>query len=153
LNSTRQLQVAGWEPFEEFSGYFIGTIRRTTAGDFLELDDGQQLALPDLPVDVPADIPVYAEGGVADSTLEWFILQVHPADEGQMPPDLSQAQAVIDQVELVYLAPPLGNLPSEMALDPAYRMLVPAWKFTGHITNVGSADLVFKAYVQAVTNP
>jgi hypothetical protein len=56
-------------------------------------------------------------------------------------------------VELVYLAPGLGNLPSEMALDPAYHLLVPAWSFTGHITNAGSADLIFRAYVQATDNP
>ena len=153
VNGTRQLQLAGWEPFDEFSGYFNGTVRRTAAGDFLELSDGQQLILPNLPADVPADIPLYAEGGLVDGTLEWFILQVHPADEGQMPPDLSQAQAVIDKVELVYLTPGLSNLPSEKSLDPAYRMLVPAWSFSGHLTTAGGVDLIFRAYVQAVTNP
>ncbi len=111
------------------------------------------LDLPDLPADVPADIPLYAQGGLVDNTLEWFILQVHPADEGQMPPDLSQAQAVIDKVELVYLAPGLSYLPDEMALDPPTRMLVPAWSFSGYITNAGGADLIFRAYVQAVSNP
>ena len=88
-----------------------------------------------------------------DNTLEWFILQVHPADEGQMPPDLSQAQAVVDKVELVYLAPGLNNMPPETAFDPASRMLVPAWKFSGHITNADGADLIYRAYVQAVANP
>ena len=88
-----------------------------------------------------------------DDTLEWFILQVHPSDEGQIPPDLSQAQAVIDKVELVYLAPGLSNLPPDMALDPAYRMLVPAWSFSGYITNADGADLVYRAYVQADANP
>jgi hypothetical protein len=153
VNGTRQLQLAGWEPFDEFSGYFDGTVRRAPDGDFLELSDGTRLRLPDLPEDVPADIPLYAQGGIVNNTLEWFILQVHPADEGQMPPDLNQAQAIIDKVELVYLAPGLNNMPTDMALDPAYRMLVPAWSFTGHITNTGGADLVYRAYVQAVTNP
>lgn len=153
VNGTRQLQLAGWEPFDEFSGYFDGIVRRTAKGDFLELSDGRQLVLSDLPADLPADIPLYAEGGLVDDTLEWFILQVHPTDEGQMPPDLSQAQAVIDQVELIYLASGLSNLPPDMILNPAYRMLVPAWSFSGHITTASSADLIYKAYVQAVANP
>jgi len=153
VNGTRQLQLSGWEPFDEFSGYFDGTIRRTANGNFLELSDGRRLSLPDLPADVPADIPLYTQGGLVDNTLEWFILQVHPADEGQMPPDLSQAQAVIDKVKLVYLAPGLSNMPPDMVLDPAYRMLVPAWSFSGHITNAGEADLIFRAYVQATGNP
>jgi hypothetical protein len=153
VSGARQLQLVGWEPFDEFSGYFDGTVRRTTDGDYLELSDGTQLNLPDLPADVPSDIPFYAEGGRVDNTLEWFILQVHPSDEGQMPPDLSQAEAVIDMVELVYLAPGLSSFPPEMALDPAYRMLVPAWSFSGHIPNAGGADLTFQAYVQAVSNP
>jgi hypothetical protein len=109
--------------------------------------------LPDLPADVPSDIPLYAEGGLVGDTLEWFILQVHPADEGQMPPDLSQAQAVIDKVELVYLAPGLSSLPPGKAIDPAYRMLVPVWSFSGHITYAGGTDLIYRAYVQAVANP
>jgi hypothetical protein len=63
------------------------------------------------------------------------------------------AEAVIDKVELVYLAPNLSNMPSEFTLDPAYRMLVPAWRFSGQITNTGGPDLVYRAYVQAVANP
>jgi hypothetical protein len=153
VDGTRQLQLAGWEPFDEFSGYFDGTVRHTSEGDFLELSDGRQLRLPDLPADVPADIPIYAQGGLVGDTLEWFILQVHPSDEGQLPPDLSQAQAIIDQVQLVYLAPGLSNLPPDLALDPAYRMLVPAWSFSGHITNEGGTELTYRAYVQAVANP
>ena len=153
VNGTRQLQLAGWEPFDEFSGYFDGTVQRTASGDFLELSDGRQLSLPDLPANVPVNIPLYAQGGLVDDTLEWFILQVHPADEGQMPPDLSQAQAVIDKMELIYLNPGLSYLPSDMAVDPASRMLVPAWSFSGYITNAGGADLIFRAYVQAVANP
>jgi hypothetical protein len=153
VDGVRQLQLAGWEPFDEFSGYFDGTVRRTANGDFLELSDGRQLSLPDLPADVPADIPLYAQGGLVGDTLQWFILQVHPADEGQMPPDLSQAQAVIDQIELVYLAPGMSNLPPDIALDPAYRMLVPVWSFSGHITTADGIDLIYRAYVQAVSNP
>jgi hypothetical protein len=149
-DGTRTLQLAGWEPFDEFSGYFNGTIRRTPEGNFLELEDGTQLRLPDLPIVVPADLPVYAEGGRVGDTLEWFILQVHPADEGQLPPDLSQAQAVIDKVELVYLAPGLSEVEPGMALEPAYRMLIPAWSFSGHITVAGGQDLLVQAYVQAV---
>jgi hypothetical protein len=153
VDGPRNQQLAGREPFDEFSGYFDGTVGRTPEGDFHELSDGRRLSLPNLPADVPAGIPLYGQGGLVGDTLEWFILQVHPADEGQMPPDLSQAQAVIEKVELVYLAPGLSNLSAEMALDPASRMLVPAWSFSGHITNAGDADLVFRAYVQAVTNP
>jgi hypothetical protein len=52
-------------------------------------------------------------------------------------------------VELVYLAPGLNALSPETALDPAYRMLVPAWCFTGHLTNTGGTEMVFRAYVQA----
>jgi hypothetical protein len=153
VNGTRTLQVAGWEPFDEFSGYFDGIVRRTAEGDFLELSDGSKLNLPDLPADVPTDIPLYAQGGLVDDTLEWFILQVHPSDEGQMPPNLSMAEAVIDKVELVYIAPNLSNISSDFALDPAYRMLVPAWRFSGHIIDTGGSDLVYIAYVQAVANP
>jgi hypothetical protein len=153
VDGTRQLHLAGWEAFDEFSGYLDGTVRRSADGDFLELSDDRQLVLPDLPTDVPADIPLYAQGGLVGDTLEWFILQVHPADEGQMPPDLSLAQVVIDKVELVYLAPGLSSLPPGKAIDPAYRMLVPAWSFSGHITYLDGTDLIYRAYVQAVANP
>jgi hypothetical protein len=88
-----------------------------------------------------------------DNTLEWFILQVHPSDEGQNPPDLSQAQAVIDQVRLVYLAPPLGSQSADTASNPAYRMLVPAWEFSGQLINAGGIDMTYRAYVQAIANP
>jgi hypothetical protein len=153
MDGTKTLELAGWEPFDEFSGYFTGTICRTPQGDYLELEDGTQLALPDLPGDIPADLPVYAQGGRVGDTLEWFILQAHPADEGQLPPDLSQAEAVIDNVELVYQAPGLNTMTPDVASDPAYRMLVPAWCFTGHIVNAGGPDQVYRAYVQAVPNP
>jgi hypothetical protein len=153
VDGERQLQVSGWESFDEFSGYFNGTVRRTAEGDFLELEDGRRLRMPGLPADVPADIPLYAQGGLVDSTLEWFILQVHPADEGQMPPDLSRAQAVIDQVELVYLIPGTNNMTPEQALDPAYRMLLPAWRFTGRITTPEGVEMVYRAYVGAAVNP
>jgi hypothetical protein len=149
----RTLQLAGWEPFDEFSGYFTGTILRSNQGDYLVLDDGTQLSLPGLPSDVPDGLPVYAQGGRVGDTLEWFILQAHPADEGQTPPDLSQAEAVVDKVELVYLAPGLNNMPPDAASDPAYRMLVPAWSFSGHITTASGQDLHYQAYVQAVTGP
>jgi len=153
VDGTRTLQLAGWEPFDEFSGYFDGTVRRTTEGDFLELSDGTRLNLPSLPANVPADIPLYAQGGRVDNTLEWFILQVHPADEGQAPLDLTQAQAVIDNVELVYLAPGMSTTAPDIALDPSYRMLVPAWSFSGHITDTSGLELTYRAYVQAVINP
>jgi hypothetical protein len=153
VEGTRQLQLAGWEPFDEFGGYFNGTVRRTADGNFLELEDGRQLSLPELPADVPADIPLYAQGGVVGDTLEWFILQVHPASENQMPPDLSLAKAVIDKIELVYLVPGLSNLQPDMANDPSYRVLVPVWSFTGYVTNASGADLLYKAYVQAVAAP
>ena len=149
----RQLLLSGWEPFDEFSGYFNGTVRRSAEGDFLELEDGRLLRLPSLPVDVPADIPLYAQGGLVGDTLEWFILQVHPASEGQMPPDLSQATAVIDQVELVYLIAGLDNLPPEQALDPAYRMLLPAWRFSGRLTTAEGMEMVYRAYVGAGVTP
>jgi len=32
-------------------------------------------------------------------------------------------------------------------------MLVPAWRFSGHIVNVDGQDLIYRAYVQAVPNP
>ncbi len=153
IDGTRQLKLAGWEPFDEFSGYFDGTVRRSAEGNYLELSDGRRLALPDLPGDVPADIPLYAQGGLVGDTLEWFILQVHPATEGQAPPDLSQAQAVIDKVELVYLEPSYSGFPPDKSLDPAYRMLIPVWRFSGTITQAGGADLTYTAYVQAATNP
>ncbi len=120
VDGTRQLQLAGWEPFDEFSGYFDGTVGRTAEGDFLELGDGRRLSLPNLPADVPDGIPLYAEGGLVGDSLEWFILQVHTSDEGQMPPDLSQAQAVIDKVELVYLAPGLSNVSPAYGTRPGF---------------------------------
>jgi hypothetical protein len=153
VNGSRQLQLTGWEPFDEFSGYFNGTVRRTPQGDFLELSDGSQLSLPGLPADVLEDIPLYAQGGVVADSLEWFILQVHPADEGQMPPDLSQSQVVIDKVELVFLVPGMNSMAPEVVKDPASRMLVPAWSFTGHIADAMDEDLIYQAYVQAVIVP
>jgi hypothetical protein len=153
VDGERQLLLSGWETFDEFSGYFDGTVRRTAEGDFLELSDGRRLRLPVLPTDVPADIPLYAQGGVVGDTLEWFILQVHPWDEGQMPSDLSQASAVIDRVELVYLAPDLSSIPPEQALDPSYRMLQPAWLFSGRITTPDGDELIYQAYVGAAVNP
>jgi hypothetical protein len=149
----RQLLVSGWEPFDEFSGYFNGTVRRTAEGDLLELEDGRMLRLPGLPADVPAGTLLYAQGGLVGDTLEWFILQVHVASEGQMPPDLSQATAVIDQVELVYLIPGLDNLAPEQAMDPAYRMLLPAWRFTGRLTTPQGVEMVYLAYVGAGVTP
>jgi hypothetical protein len=101
----------------------------------------------------PSNLPVYAQGGRVGDTLEWFILQAHASDEGQAPPDLSQAQAVIDNVELVYLAPSFSAMTPEIALDPANRMLVPAWSFSGHITNTRGTDFIYQAYVQAVPAP
>ena len=153
LDGVRQLLVGGWEPFDEFSGYFNGTVRRTAEADFLELEDGRMLRLPALPADVPGDIPLYVQGGLVGDTLEWFILQVHLSDEGQLPPDLSQAEAVIDQVELVYLAPNLSVLPAEQALDPAYRMLQPAWLFSGTFYAADGEAMIFRAYVQAISVP
>ena len=153
VSGTRQLLLAGWEAFDEFSGYFNGTVRRAEGGDFLELDDGRQLALPDLPSDVPTDIPLYAQGGLVDNSLEWFILQVHPSDEGQNPPDLSQSHATIDLVQLVYLVPALNSLSPDVALNPAYRMLVPAWEFSGQLIDANGTQLVYRAYVQAVVIP
>ena len=153
VDGVRQLLVSGWEPFDEFSGYFSGVVRRTADGDTLELEDGTQLSLPGLPADVPADIPVFAQGGLVDDTLEWFLLQVHPADEGSMPPDLSQAEAVIDHVELVYASPGQSNPTPEQALDPAYRMLQPVWLFSGRVTTPQGVELIYRAYVQAVVNP
>ena len=153
VDGTRQLVVNGWEAFDEFSGYFNGTVRRTAEGDLLELEDGRMLRLPGLPADVPADTPLYAQGGLVGDTLEWFILQVHVASEGQMPPDLSQATAVIDQVELVYLIAGLDNLPPEQALDPAYRMLLPAWRFSGRLTTAEGMEMVYRAYVGAGVTP
>jgi hypothetical protein len=78
---------------------------------------------------------------------------VHPASEGQMPPDLSQAAAVINQVELVYLMPGMDNLTPEQALDPAFRMLLPVWRFTGRIASPDGVELIYRAYVGAVLNP
>ena len=153
LDGERQLLLSGWELFDEFSGYFDGTVRRTAEGDFLELSDGRLLRLPALPADVPADIPLYAQGGLVADTLEWFTLQVHLPSDWQTPPDLSQASASITQVELVFLAPDLGNLPPEQALDPAYRMLLPAWLFSGRITTADGTELIYQAYVAAAVNP
>jgi hypothetical protein len=150
VDDRRTLQLTGWEPFDEFSGYFNGTIRRTAEDNYLELSDGTQLSLPDLPADVPADLPIYAQGGRVGDTLEWFILQAYPADEGQLPPDLSQAQALVDKVQLVYLAPDLSGATSGLAVDPVSRMLIPTWSFSGHITVTGGQDLLYRAYVQAV---
>ncbi len=60
----------------------------------------------------------------------------------------------LDRVKkLVYLAPDLGNLPPEQALDPAYRMLVPAWLFSGRITTADGTELIYQAYVAAAVNP
>ena len=149
----RQLLLSAWEPFDEFSSYFNGTVRRTAEGNFLELSDGRSLRLPDLPAGVPSDLPVYANGGQVDDTLEWFTLQVHPSDEGQLPPDLSQVSAVIDRVELVYLAPDLNNLSPEQALDPPHRMLLPAWRFSGRMIAADGSELIYLAYVGAVVTP
>ncbi len=153
VDGTRTLQLTGWEPFDEFSGYFNGTLRRTAQADYLELEDGTQLALPGVPADVPDGLPLYAHGGRVGDTLEWFILQAHPISESQTPPDLSGAQAVIDKVELVYLAPGLNAMTPAVAANPAYLMLVPAWSFSGHISTASGTDLIYQAYVQAVPNP
>ena len=153
VEGARQLVLNGWEAFDEFSGYFNGTVRRTAEGDLLELEDGRMLRLPGLPADVPAGTLLYAQGGLVGDTLEWFILQVHVASEGQMPPDLTQAAAVIEQVELVYLIPGLDNLAPEQAMDPAYRMLLPAWRFSGRITTPEGVEMIYRAYVGGAVNP
>jgi hypothetical protein len=153
VKGVRTLLLSGWEPFDEFAGYFDGIVLRAEQGDFLELSDGTRLALPDLPSDVPAGIQLYAQGGRVGDALEWFILQVHPASEGQQPLDLSQARVVIDQVELVYLVPGSSAQSPQLASDPAYRMLVPVWSFSGRITTAAGQELSYQAYVQAVPNP
>jgi hypothetical protein len=152
-NGVRSLQLAGWEPFDEFSGYFTGTILRTPQGNYLVLDDGTQLSLPVLPDNVPNGLPVYAQGGRVGDILEWFILQAHPVSEGQTPPDLSQAEVIVDHIELVYLAPGLRSMPPDVANNPSYRMLVPAWKFSGYIQGVEGQGLRYQAYVQAAFSP
>ena len=65
VNGTPQLKLSGWEAFDEFSGYFDGTVRRTAEGDFLELSDGRQLSLPDL----PADVVQWVIGGISGTGL------------------------------------------------------------------------------------
>jgi hypothetical protein len=144
INGTRSLLVEGWEPFDEFNGYFNGTVSRQADGNYLLLDDGRLLRLPDLPADVTDGEPLYATGGLSDGKLEWFTLQVHPAGEGQMPSTAMPREARIDNVELVFL-PPLESQSPNNTQDPAYRILVPTWHFSGMI----GTDQVISIYIQA----
>jgi hypothetical protein len=141
----RSLQMAGWESFDEFTGYFNGYISRQADGDFLVLADGNLLKLTDLPADLPDGEPVYVNGGLVGDTLEWFIIQVHPASEGQNPPTTISGEALINQVELIYLEPG-ESMPSDLSQDPAYKMLQPVWCFKGQV----GTDYSVVIYVQAV---
>ena len=72
--------------------------------------------------------------------------------QNALGPSSYWAAVFIDHVELVFLAPNLGGLLSEQAKDPAYRMLLPGWLFSGRIRTPDGIELIYQAYVGAV-NP
>lgn len=149
------LQVEGWqaEGWEEgalsLPYLWTGTIQRQDGQGMLLTDDGRTIPISDLPSALDDGTPVFVTGGQVDGTLEWSSIQESPTDESvpaepwTAPP--SQIQAVVEQVELIYLIPAADYAPAEF--DWGYRAPQPVWRFSGH-TDQGTA---FTVFVQAVS--
>jgi hypothetical protein len=146
----RTLLVEGWE--ETTTAIWLGTITHDGDMDFLLVEDGSTIQLPDLPPELTDGMSVFIQGGLWNDQLEWYIIQERPLDQGYGPPPGSfmgqenSVNASVDAVELIYFVPPMESFPQELVSDPGSRAIQPIWHFTGH-TDRGTA---FEAYVQAV---
>jgi hypothetical protein len=101
--------------------------------------------LPNLPAELATGTVVYVQGGLVGETIEWSRIQVRPADETMVPPS-APVQAIVNQVELIYLAPQT-SLISQTATPEELRVLMPVWSIRGQLDNGAS----FEIWVQAIS--
>jgi hypothetical protein len=159
------LQLAGWEAsfsVDPIAGLvdpsgapyqWSGVIERQGDRGLLLTDEfqpalgGQTFELPDLPAGLAAGTAVYVQGGLINGRIEWSRIQERPAEAGGVPPAAPAAQATVDQVELIYVAPQT-TLIAQTAAPAELRVLMPVWSFTGYLDN----GMRFQIWVQAVTS-
>jgi hypothetical protein len=139
------LHVTGWEAGQVVN--VSGWIRTSGGAARLEGNDGQVYILPDLPADLPEGSEVFVEGGVVGGMLDWNLIQAMP-DPGQPGGQPGGATGVghIQEVALVYFAPPVGYAPPEARPRVDYRAILPVWRFRGQ----DDSGAAFEIYVQAV---
>jgi hypothetical protein len=157
------LQLEGWEAsysLDPMAGLldsagapfqWSGVIQRRGAGALLLTDEYQPVLnamtfeLPNLPAELATGTVVYVQGGLVGETIEWSRIQVRPADETMVPPS-APVQAIVNQVELIYLAPQT-SLISQTATPEELRVLMPVWSIRGQLDNGAS----FEIWVQAIS--
>jgi hypothetical protein len=76
----KTFQVEGWEFSTLADNYLSGKIQRSGDSATMQTDDGQWLALPDLPADVPEGEPVNVRGVILNGSLDWSFI-----DTGEIP--------------------------------------------------------------------
>ncbi|MGD8814041.1 MAG: hypothetical protein PVI78_06150 [Anaerolineales bacterium] len=140
------LNVAGWEAGEVVN--VPGLIRTSGGEDRLEGHDGQVYILPNLPTDLMDGTEVFVQGGVVGGILDWDLIQVmpDPTQRGGRPYGTPMGVGHIQEVELIYYAPPADYAPADARQGVDYRAILPVWRFRGH--DDGGAG--FEIYVQAV---
>ena len=67
----KTFQVEGWERSTLEDNYLSGTIQRAGDSAILQTEDGQWLAIPDLPADVPEGERVNVRGVILNGSLDW----------------------------------------------------------------------------------
>jgi hypothetical protein len=77
---TQIFQVEGWELSTLEDSYLNGTIQRSGDSATLQTDDGQWLAVPDLPADVPEGELLHVGGVILNGNLDWSFI-----DTGDLP--------------------------------------------------------------------
>jgi hypothetical protein len=76
----KTFQVEGWELSTLADNYLSGTIQRAGDSATLQTEDGQWLAIPDLPADVPEGEKVNVRGVILNGSLDWSYI-----DTGDIP--------------------------------------------------------------------
>ncbi len=141
------LQVAGWDCSDWRAGAtWSGTVQRRDGQGVLVTDDGTELVLPDLPVELADGTRVFVNGVLWNEQIEWWNVQEFVVDGGMPAPQPGATQAVVEQVELIYYASPAYRLAQDVYADFGARAVQPVWRLSGH-TDQGVA---FEVYVQAV---
>jgi hypothetical protein len=76
----KTFQVEGWELSTLADSYLSGKIQRSGDSATMQTDDGQWLAIVDLPADVPEGELVNVRGVVLNGALDWWFI-----DTGEIP--------------------------------------------------------------------
>lgn len=140
--------VEGWESQLASSYYWSGLVRIDGQAGVLVTGDGMEIPLPNLPTGLVSETEVFVNGVQWEGQLEWTVIQesIAPAEPPTEQP--AGVQAVIENVELIYLALPLNNIPLDNYADIHTRLIQPVWRFSGH-TPTGAA---FNIFVQAAAD-